>query len=37
MSPHPDNFNSLDILQDLVDQAVLKIDAARVSAGKISS
>lgn len=36
MGPHPDDFHCLKVVQYLVDETVLDINAARVSAGEVS-
>ena len=34
--PHPNNFHRLDIVENLVDQAMLYVDSSGIGAGKIS-
>jgi hypothetical protein len=34
--PHPDHFHRLDVIENLVDQAVLYVDSSGIGAGKIS-
>ncbi len=36
MSPHPDDFDGLYLLQDLVHEAVLNGDATGISSSKVS-
>ncbi len=36
MGPHPDDLHDLDFFMDLVDEAMLNIDSARISAREIS-
>lgn len=34
MRPHPNDFDRLDVFQDLIDKAVLDVDPARACPGK---
>ncbi len=34
--PHSDNFHRLDVVKNLVDQAVLYVDSSGIGAGEIS-
>lgn len=36
VGPHPDDFDGLDIIQDLVHQPVLDVDPSGICAGKIA-
>lgn len=36
MSPHPEHFDRSLFLENLVNQAMLDVDAPRVGAGKVS-
>lgn len=36
MSPHTDDFDGLDIIQDLVDKPLLDVYATRAGAGQIA-
>jgi len=36
VGPHPDDFDGLDIIQDLVHQPVLDVDPSGVRTGKIA-
>jgi hypothetical protein len=36
MGPHAKDFNDFLLFQDFVDQSVLNIDAAGISAGKVA-
>jgi hypothetical protein len=36
VGPHPDDFDRLEVIEDLVDQAMLYVDSSGISAGKVS-
>ncbi len=37
VSPHPDYFHDMVIIEDLVDEAMLVINPSRISTGKIAN
>jgi len=36
MRPHPDNFNGLDIFQNLINKPMLNIDSSGICASQIT-
>jgi hypothetical protein len=36
VGPHPDDFDRLDVIENLVDEAMLYVDSAGISTRKVS-
>jgi hypothetical protein len=36
MRPGPDDLNGLDVIEDLINEAMLNVDPARISPGQVS-